>query len=92
MHAPVSFALGLLLAAVMPRAVLAVDATRDPALVAQLRAAATQLDRLNLLPEDSDWTFDFNVRSPLMSKKLFTVLTAIGSELFHLQPGRRCQR
>jgi len=62
MHAPVSFALGLLLAAVMPHAALAVDATRDPALVAQLRAAATQLDRLNLLPEDSDWTFDFNVR------------------------------
>jgi len=55
----------MLLAAVSgPSTVLAAanNATRYADLVAQLRAAATQQDRLNLLPNDSDWLFDFNVR------------------------------
>ncbi|KAI9810407.1 MAG: hypothetical protein M1827_006293 [Pycnora praestabilis] len=42
--------------------VAAVDATRNPSLVAQLKTAATQLDRLNLLPENSDWLFDFTTQ------------------------------
>ncbi|KZF20129.1 spherulin-1A [Xylona heveae TC161] len=43
-------------------AVRAVDKTIDPALVAQLKTAATQLDRLNLLPENSDWLFDYSAQ------------------------------
>jgi len=53
----------LLLAVVGPRTAHAVDVTRFPDLVAKLKVAATQLDRLALLPHDEDWTFDFNVSS-----------------------------
>lgn len=42
--------------------VSAVDQTRDPALDASLKEAATNLDRQALLPNDSDWTFDFNAQ------------------------------
>ncbi|TKX24222.1 cupin-like protein 1 [Elsinoe australis] len=41
----------------------AVDKTVNPDLVAKLRSAATNLDRLALLPDDEDWTFDFNNQS-----------------------------
>lgn len=37
----------------------AVDQTRDPALDISLENAPTALDRLALLPNDSDWLFDF---------------------------------
>ncbi|GAM83510.1 hypothetical protein ANO11243_014980 [Dothideomycetidae sp. 11243] len=40
----------------------AVDKTRNPALVAQLKAAATNLDRLALLSNSADWLFDFNIQ------------------------------
>ncbi|KAA6413044.1 MAG: spherulin-1A [Lasallia pustulata] len=43
--------------------VFAVDKTRDPELVAQLKAAATNLDRLALLPDNSDWLFDFTAQN-----------------------------
>ena len=37
------------------------DSTKNPQLVAQLKAAGTQIDRLKLLPnDDTDWTFDFH--------------------------------
>jgi hypothetical protein len=40
------------------------DVTKNAQLVAQLRAAGTQLDRLKLLPNDeTDWTFDFKAQS-----------------------------
>lgn len=42
--------------------VSATDETVNPDLVAKLKTAATQLDRLNLLPDDSDWLFDFNAQ------------------------------
>lgn len=58
-----AIAIGLLVALAVPHTASAVDVTRDPGLVAQLKVAATQLDRLALLPDDSDWTFDFNVGS-----------------------------
>ena len=39
------------------------DGTSNPELVAKLRAAGTQLDRLALLPNDAtDWTFDFTAQ------------------------------
>ncbi|KAH0835240.1 hypothetical protein AYO21_09456 [Fonsecaea monophora] len=38
---------------------LAVDNDKNPDLVAKLRVADTHLDRMNLLPNDSDWFFDF---------------------------------
>jgi len=64
MRSPLPFALGMLLAVSGDGSVLAANSTtRDPGLVAQLKAAATQADRLALLPDDSDWKFDFNVRS-----------------------------
>ncbi|KAK4926932.1 hypothetical protein LTR66_000885 [Elasticomyces elasticus] len=53
-----SISLGLLVAAFASN-VAAIDVTRDPAKVAALKNAASQLDRLALLPDDSDWLFDF---------------------------------
>ncbi|KAK5003262.1 hypothetical protein LTR28_010384 [Elasticomyces elasticus] len=53
-----SLSLGLLVAAFASN-VVAIDVTRDPAKVAALKNAASQLDRLALLPDDSDWLFDF---------------------------------
>lgn len=53
----------LTVAAVAPLA-FAVDVTRDPALDASLFTAATQLDRLKLLPGNSPWFFDFNAQQP----------------------------
>lgn len=43
----------------LPVLTSAIDTTRDPALDASLLTAATQLDRLNLLPSDSSWSFDY---------------------------------
>ena len=60
MYRQLALALGLLLT---HRAV-AVDKTRDPALDANLFTAATQLDRLNLLPSNEDWLFDFTIQEP----------------------------
>lgn len=53
-------ALGLLLSIWTSRSV-AVDKTRDPELDAELKAAATQLDKDALLSNNSDWLFDFTV-------------------------------
>lgn len=36
-----------------------VDVTANPSLDISLENAPTQLDRLALLPQDSDWLFDF---------------------------------
>ena len=41
---------------------LAVDVTRQPELNAQLETATQQIDRLALLPSDSDWLFDFTAQ------------------------------
>lgn len=49
---------GLFAASFVPPT-LAVDKTSNPELVAKLKTAATQLDRLALLPDDSDWVYDF---------------------------------
>jgi hypothetical protein len=39
------------------------DETQNPDLVAKLKAAGSQLDRLKLLPnDDTDWTFDFTAQ------------------------------
>ncbi|KAM3414110.1 Spherulin-1B [Cercospora zeina] len=40
----------------------AIDVTKDPEAVAKLTMAATQLDRLALLPNSADWTFDFTAQ------------------------------
>ena len=40
----------------------AVDQTVNPQLDAQLKSAATQLDRQKLLPSDSMWIFDFSAQ------------------------------
>jgi len=45
--------------ALLATGAVAVDKTINPSLDASLKTAATQLDRLNLLPGDSDWLFDF---------------------------------
>lgn len=44
--------------------VAAIDKVRDPSLDAKLGSAATQLDRLTLLPSDKDWLFDFTSQQP----------------------------
>lgn len=54
------FALGLAVLA-WPYHAFAIDMTRYPELVAKLKTAATQLDRDALLPNDSDWLYDFTV-------------------------------
>lgn len=51
--------LGFIILAVLASVALAVDKDKDPALVAKLRLANTNLDRLKLLPKDEDWLFDF---------------------------------
>jgi hypothetical protein len=48
--------------AVLCSTVHAVDKTVNPSLDAALKTAATQLDRLALLPSNSDWTFDFTAQ------------------------------
>lgn len=58
-----AFAGALLLAASI-QTVQAVDKTRKPALDASLVTAATQLDRLALLPSNDDWIFDFTEQQP----------------------------
>lgn len=55
-----SLALGLLLSVWTSRSV-AIDKTRDPELDAELKTAATQLDKDALLSNNSDWLFDFTV-------------------------------
>jgi len=42
---------------------LAIDADVNPDLVAKLRMADTNLDRMALLPSNSDWLFDFTQQS-----------------------------
>ncbi|KIW09724.1 hypothetical protein PV08_12008 [Exophiala spinifera] len=53
------FGLGFIVLAVLASLALAVDKDKDPSLVAKLRLANTNLDRLKLLPKDEDWVFDF---------------------------------
>jgi len=38
---------------------IAVDVTKNASLNVQLETATQQIDRLALLPSDSDWLFDF---------------------------------
>ena len=51
--------ISFLVCAVIASVALAIDVDTNPSLVAKLRMANTALDRLNLLPDDSDWIFDF---------------------------------
>lgn len=53
-------------AALFGTQVSAVDKTSNPSLDAQIKESATFLDREALLPEDSDWIYDFN-KNPLYS-------------------------
>ncbi|ETI29521.1 hypothetical protein G647_01974 [Cladophialophora carrionii CBS 160.54] len=52
-------ALGFIAFAVVASLALAANADRETDLVAKLRMANTNLDRMKLLPDDSDWFFDF---------------------------------
>jgi len=63
MYTHAALAAGLFLIGFTQHAV-AVDKTRDPSLDANLVTAATQLDRLALLPSDDDWLFDFTIQQP----------------------------
>ena len=49
----------LITAVVLAGVALGVDKDVDPDLVTKLKMANTNLDRMNLLPKDSDWFFDF---------------------------------
>jgi len=57
-HYSATLAIALL---ALPHLASAVDETVDPELIAKLRTAATNHDREQLLPNDSDWLFDFTV-------------------------------
>lgn len=57
--AMVFLGLGFITFAVVASVALAIDTDTDPDLVAKLRMANTNLDRMKLLPDDSDWFFDF---------------------------------
>lgn len=63
MFRPTALTIGLLIAS-LSRNTVAIDKTRDPALVADLNAAATQLDRLALLNNNDAWLFDFTAQQP----------------------------
>ncbi|KAI9759419.1 MAG: erv26 super protein [Chaenotheca gracillima] len=49
----------LITALALASVALAMDVTNNPDLVAKLKMAATNMDRMKLLPKDSDWQFDF---------------------------------
>jgi hypothetical protein len=51
--------LSFLVCAVIASVAIAIDVDANPSLVAKLRMANTNLDRMKLLPKDSDWLFDF---------------------------------
>lgn len=51
--------ISFVIAAVIGSVALAIDVDSSPDLVAKLKMANTNLDRMNLLPKDSDWFFDF---------------------------------
>lgn len=55
LFAGVSFTICAIIASVA----IAIDVDSNPDLVSKLRMANTNLDRMNLLPKDSDWFFDF---------------------------------
>lgn len=55
----VFFGLSFVVAAVLGGVALAIDNDVNPDLVQKLRMANTNLDRMKLLPDDSDWFFDF---------------------------------
>ena len=46
-------------AAIIASVALAIDVDSNPELVTKLRMANTNLDRMKLLPKDSDWHYDF---------------------------------
>jgi len=50
---------GVIAAIVLASVALAVDVTTNPSLVDKLKLAATNYDRMQLLPKDSDWEYDF---------------------------------
>ncbi|KIW88988.1 uncharacterized protein Z519_10472 [Cladophialophora bantiana CBS 173.52] len=51
--------LGFITFAVVASVAFAVDVDKNADLVAKLRLANTNLDRMTLLPDDADWLFDF---------------------------------
>ena len=56
------------------------DQSTNPDLVAKLRSAGSQIDRLNLLPNDAtDWTFDFNAQPGYTFKPASVVSANIAS-------------
>lgn len=57
--AMVFLGLGFTVFAVVASVALAIDTDTNPNLVEKLRMANTNLDRMKLLPDDSDWFFDF---------------------------------
>lgn len=52
----------ILILNLFPSQTYAVDKTINPILDMSLESAPTQLDRLALLPKDSEWLFDFNAQ------------------------------
>jgi hypothetical protein len=52
----------LLLVSLLGTGSVAVDTTVNPSLDAALRTAATQLDRLHLLANNSQWVFNFKAQ------------------------------
>ncbi|KKY26287.1 putative spherulin-1A [Phaeomoniella chlamydospora] len=55
--------LWLIVVTIIASVALAVDVDVNPDLVAKLKMANTALDRLKLLPKDSDWLFDFTTQA-----------------------------
>lgn len=64
-----------LAALVLVQTALAVDKVADAKKDADLKLAATALERMNILSEDSDWVYDFNT-NPLYSWAPGSVLNA----------------
>lgn len=75
---------------------LAVDKTVNPELSASLKLATTNLDRMDLLPNDKDWVFDFEEQKHYSFKPgsvvnanaaTFPALTGLGMTLATLNLG-----
>lgn len=75
---------------------LAVDKTVDPELSGKLKLATTNLDRINLLPNDKDWVFSFDEQEKYTfepgsvvnaNAATFPALTGLGMTLATLNLG-----
>ena len=87
MYLPTLLTLAKSLALAFVLALAIADESTNPELVAKLRAAGTQVDRLKLLPNDTtDWTFDFTTQPGYTFQPASVISANVAS--FPVRPAR----